>query len=321
MFSFCWLIKISDLDFCSLIPLFNLLPDEEKIQCEKFVRPIDKIRACISRILQRIICCVATGKKILSEISIKRSKFGKPELVNENNDSNDSNDTSGQCNFNVSHHGDWLMIFANIDFSSPPFPLIGCDIVRVDFRSDSGVSVAEYLNSFSDILSAEEKNFLDKIISPTEKLEAFYEFWSIKEAAVKAIGLGLSFDLKFVDCSSVGKIRWKSETEWKNFDWKIKTFQIDQKHKAAIVKASDKFVDNINNNNSNTDTEQRRKQNSVAWMRNAGKKFEMRETFLSSLSASSSSSPSPSPALSSEFWFSDSGDFPCVRLIDFGRFI
>lgn len=106
------------------------------------------------------------------ELNFGSNKFGKPELLGE---------AAGQISFNAAHtHGLTLCAVSAGQH-------IGID---VEFQTDS----AGMVDAADDYLSSEEAMVL-RSVPEEEKLSAFFRYWTLKEAYLKARGEGLSVAL------------------------------------------------------------------------------------------------------------------------------
>jgi 4'-phosphopantetheinyl transferase len=158
--------------------LRGILTDDELDRANRFSFEIDR---------QRFIAARATLRSILSRyITIYPShlrfyynQYGKPFLAPEF--------SAYLLNFNLSHSGSMVLYVITRNME------IGVDVERV--RSDF-----EYEEIAERFFSANEVAVLHTI--PTEKkLEAFYNYWTCKEAYIKAHGKGLSLPLDSFDVS------------------------------------------------------------------------------------------------------------------------
>ena len=158
--------------------LRGILTDDELDRANRFFFEIDR---------QRFIAARGTLRSILShyitifpgDLRFYYNQYGKPFLAPEFN--------SYLLKFNLSHSGSMALyaITRNME--------IGVDVERV--RSDF-----EYEEIAKRFFSANEVSILRTI--PTEKkLEAFYIYWTRKEAYIKAHGEGLSLPLDSFDVS------------------------------------------------------------------------------------------------------------------------
>jgi 4'-phosphopantetheinyl transferase len=105
-----------------------------------------------------------------NELAIEKNAFGKPFLCD-----------FPDWHFNLSHSGEKLLLA--ISYKNP----IGIDIEFIKNRSSINDVVKR---CFSEL---EQKYWFD--LPETEKLTAFYDFWTRKEAVVKGIGRGIALGL------------------------------------------------------------------------------------------------------------------------------
>jgi phosphopantetheinyl transferase len=117
----------------------------------------------------------------------------------------------GEWNYNVSHQGDLVAI---VSHGSRP---IGVDLVELNSRNHNvAKTINEYVRMFEMQLAKQEMdyilkcskqtfaenavhtdiNFPNSISEEDFKYQKFYIVWALKEAFSKALGFGLSFDLR-----------------------------------------------------------------------------------------------------------------------------
>lgn len=181
--------------------------EPERSRIYRFIHKRDIKFSIAGHLLAKLAIKELTGLE-WSEINFGRSKHGKPLLKSELNKS--------KIDFNISHSGDFVIV-AVIQYS-PEFDIqIGCDVMHVQGVSRCNDIQFETLNKeFMKIQSIiysqfgdNEKNWLMSQKDLKDKLLAFYRIWCLKESFIKAIGLGLYFDLKKIDFV----IRTKLDTE------------------------------------------------------------------------------------------------------------
>lgn len=138
----------------------NFISEKEKEKILKYTRYEDSLRSLYGKLIL---------KKILSldKVQLKYNKWGKPELTND----------SGTY-FNISHSGEWVAV----GISSKP---IGVDIQKVD-KID--LSIAERC------FSKNENEYI-LLLPLNERKDAFFKLWTLKEAFIKAKGMGLYMPL------------------------------------------------------------------------------------------------------------------------------
>jgi 4'-phosphopantetheinyl transferase len=91
---------------------------------------------------------------------------------------------------------------------------LGTDVMKIDVERtrasfpeecDENIYQKE-LNKHDRVITSKftniEKNYIYNKINPVEKLTAFYRLWCLKESYVKAVGIGIGFDLKRIECST-----------------------------------------------------------------------------------------------------------------------
>lgn len=170
-----WRAKVSE-NIKYLNSYWNFLSSDEQIKANSFYFAKDRNRYLVSRVILRKLLGNYLGNIQYNDILFEQTEYGKPYLANSVNINN--------IKFNLSHSGD-AVVYAftrNID--------IGIDI--------------EFINKdliIDDIIeqccSVQEKMKLQEL-SCNCKYDYFYKLWVMKESLVKAIGLGLSFDLREV---------------------------------------------------------------------------------------------------------------------------
>jgi len=122
------------------------------------------------------------------DIKFDRSSENKPIFVNP-----PANDNRYRCfNFNVSHHGDWVVLAAE------PSLLCGVDITKVEVTGRDQ-SIPNFFHNLRNCFTAYEWQVIRNASSESQQLERFFRFWALKEAWIKAIGCGLGFELERIE--------------------------------------------------------------------------------------------------------------------------
>jgi len=140
-----------------------------------------------------------------SQLEICHGQYGKPFL--------DPKCNSMTISFNVSHSSNIMLCAISSDRQ------IGIDIEYIS----PDIDVYELADRF---FSTQEAALL-KSLPAEERLESFYAFWTIKEAYLKAIGIGVANGLDSVDVpysvveSLVLGRKGKTETRWRNWWLKV----------------------------------------------------------------------------------------------------
>jgi 4'-phosphopantetheinyl transferase len=155
---------------------FQLLSDDERHRAEQFRFPVHRDRFVMARAsLRRIL---ATYFEIEpTQLAFRYSEYGKPSLVTPQTD----------IRFNVSRSHDKALIACSRGRE------IGVDTERICRDLD----VDDLAQRF---FSVAENDRLREV-PPNFRHLAFLRCWTCKEAFVKAVGMGLSFDLDKFDVS------------------------------------------------------------------------------------------------------------------------
>lgn len=117
--------------------------------------------------------CIAAGlliKRFFGNAEIKKNAYGKPFAE------------SGNC-FNISHSGNYILFaVSNCE--------VGCDIQLFGYVNSEKIGKAVFSDAEAKLLA-----------ESTDKLGAFFEFWTKKESLLKCIGEGFHRSAKSVDVS------------------------------------------------------------------------------------------------------------------------
>eukprot|EP00123_Amoebidium_parasiticum_P021666 comp7150_c0_seq1/m.2872 comp7150_c0_seq1/g.2872 ORF comp7150_c0_seq1/g.2872 comp7150_c0_seq1/m.2872 type:complete len:305 (-) comp7150_c0_seq1:432-1346(-) len=155
---------------------------EEKERISRFVYQKDARLALAGRLLLRR----AAGHRLgigWEDIALSRTKANKPYVANE------VDDEAKGYSFNVAHHGNFTVLAAEKGRD------VGVDVMTFD-PPDPPETVDSLLALMRPQLSDNE---WDEIYQSQSPLEHFYRIWTLKEAYIKAVGLGLQIDLGQLD--------------------------------------------------------------------------------------------------------------------------
>ncbi|KAI9288539.1 4'-phosphopantetheinyl transferase superfamily [Umbelopsis sp. AD052] len=212
------------------------LPVTERNRILRFRLKADQHRSLASQLLKRYL--FSKHMDIAWEdITFKESEYGKPSTTL---------DVGENVDFNVSHHGEWVVIGLCSNGT------IGVDVTRYETPHES---VDAFVDCFADQLAEDELVKLHSTKNESQKLQLFYEIWCLKESYIKALGVGLHKDLKFVNFLSsknAGKEGQNVVVQDLKEPENEKTFvfnlsYIDQEHPVAIctnakVQGSEKIL-------------------------------------------------------------------------------
>jgi len=169
----------------------RLLSPEDKEKVLKYRFYHDSVRSLLGRL--QILRLLAVVMKIdPSSISIEKTKKGKPYVANPEACPDPA---LRGMQFNISHHGDWVILAAESHFS------VGCDVMNIDRRRGGTETFFRHMKSnFSEGEWAEVQSEAGGVRG---KMTRFMRLWTLKEAYVKALGMGLSLEPKRVCFSSM----------------------------------------------------------------------------------------------------------------------
>jgi len=158
----------------SLKRLESTLSTDETQRAAHFHFPADSDRfiaahGCLRDVLRRYLHCEP------GHLQFSVNQYGKPELIHH------------KLEFNISHSGDFALVVVAQEHK------VGVDVERI--RSDM-----ELENIASRYFSQREVLEL-MALPPEQKVSAFFNCWTRKEAYIKAQGFGLSLPLESFDVS------------------------------------------------------------------------------------------------------------------------
>jgi len=184
---------------------WGILNEEEIKQYTSYVKYEDMMRGAIGRIAVKKISSSYLGKEI-KDIQIERGRFGKPYLYCSGN--------RLSINYNLSHSGEIVMLVFGRNVQ------VGVDVQVIK-------QIQEYQRLAENYFSPEEA----AVVIRQNNIESFFEYWTAKEAYVKAIGCGFYKDF---DSFSV-KIGGTSSERFGGQIWQICQITVDKCHKACLV--------------------------------------------------------------------------------------
>lgn len=154
-------IGIQEYDRCA-----SFISEERRTQNKRFIRKEDANRSLFAELLPRAMICRDLGVRN-RDIQFVKNKYGKPLLFGHED-----------FHFNISHSGTWVvMIWGHNN--------VGIDIEKIQ-KNDLGIARRFFAPlEYDDLL----------LQSETERMEYFYDLWTLKESYIKAIGTGLSTPL------------------------------------------------------------------------------------------------------------------------------
>jgi 4'-phosphopantetheinyl transferase len=161
----------------------HLAPDE-RMRAGGFRCESDRRRFIVCRGCLRLFCAAYLGKNP-SDIRFCRGRWGKPELP----------ETVSRVRFNVSHSGEVALLAFALDRH------VGVDVetraMDLDFASLAGAYFSK----------AERAAIV--ALPPESRGDLFFDFWTCKEASIKADGRGLSVPLDQFSVAPSQDSRWR----------------------------------------------------------------------------------------------------------------
>lgn len=155
---------------------------EEKTRIGKFYYKKDAKSSMIGRCMLRKVI-TETLEVPWDSFTLTRTEKEKPVLK-------DLSLSKSLC-FNVAHQGDYTVLAAEMDMQC------GVDVMKVE--RPRAQSVPEYFRLMKRQFTTQEWQTIKTPDSEYEQLQLFYRFWCLKESYIKAIGIGLGFDLTRID--------------------------------------------------------------------------------------------------------------------------
>jgi 4'-phosphopantetheinyl transferase len=150
-----------------------LLTETEKSQARRFHFPADQHRYLVTRVLLRTVLS-RYAPVSPAQWRFSCNAYGKPAVANDGGQ-------AARIAFNLSHSGQLVVLCVSCDHA------LGIDTECLSGRPPSMDTVARYF-------CAEEALALAAI--PTHlRAERFYRYWTLKEAYIKARGMGMSIPL------------------------------------------------------------------------------------------------------------------------------
>lgn len=150
--------------------LRKMLSEDEICRAFKYHFDSDRERYIIRRGMLRVILSHYLYEDA-HKIMFAYNSFGKPEISESLN--------PYQIKFNLSHSGDFIVFAITSDQN------VGIDVEYIRPIDD----MTSIINRF--FTSTEKMTF--RTMPDSRKVEAFYKWWTQKEAVMKAIGTGISF--------------------------------------------------------------------------------------------------------------------------------
>ncbi|XP_017671438.1 PREDICTED: L-aminoadipate-semialdehyde dehydrogenase-phosphopantetheinyl transferase [Lepidothrix coronata] len=162
----------------------QLVQPEEKDRIGQFVFARDAKAALAGRLLMRKL--IAEKMCIpWNEVHLQRTSKGKPFLANTVVSINSN------YNFNISHQGDYAVLAAEPELQ------VGIDIMKTNLPGSS--SVPNFFHIMKRQFTETEWDVIKSMSNEWMQLDMFYRHWALKESFLKAIGVGIGFNLQRIE--------------------------------------------------------------------------------------------------------------------------
>ncbi len=171
-------------------------------------------------LLGRLLCTYAIIKNFgysSNEIKFTENAYGKPFVSGDNS-----------IYFNVSHSGDWVVCVINTSVA-------GIDVQEIKPMK----------NSISERFFTKEENDYLLSLKENNQLHGFYDIWSLKEAYIKALGVGLSMPLnEFTIVKSMNDIKVKGT---RDTEFYFRQYNMGEEYKLSVCSKENNFCPVIKN--------------------------------------------------------------------------
>lgn len=176
---------------------------ETKSRIQRLHRCQDRRRSLAGHVLARTMIAAQIGIPV-EEIRVNYDRFGKPELLSLN------------VFYNLAHCGD----------------RVACALGSVRLGID--LEQIRNLHSFEEIckkvLTPREQRAIE---SAEDRLERFFEFWTLKESYVKATGRGLSHPLASFELERTA-VGWSVRDRSSDYSWSLSTHRLRDGYWIAV---------------------------------------------------------------------------------------
>ncbi len=198
--------------------LWDLLSVAERDRARRFARRDDAARYIVghARLRQWLGRRLRIAPRALR---FTQNAYGKPML----------DGLPSPPHFNLSHSGDWVLLA--IDEHGP----IGVDVETIRPNMSQ-------IDDFRSVLAPEEQHWLDRL-PPGPRAQAFARTWVRKEAYIKAIGEGMSRDLKSIaivdGADGHASLLYDENPAPAGCAWHLADVKIDAAHTACLASRGD----------------------------------------------------------------------------------
>lgn len=201
-----WLLDTRTIDAALYSEAERLMSEDEKASAARRLR--GKQEYIASRWLVRRVLSLSTGTAA-SRIQCRRSEKGKPSLDG--------------VEFNLSHSGPYAVLAVH---ASAP---VGIDVETINTRR-TPLDIASHYFHESEVATLQT-------LSPDDQVTFFYQRWTLKEAMLKALGVGISAGLDQVvfDGNPLRVTFGAALSEHSSKTWHCHTWALDDHHICSLA--------------------------------------------------------------------------------------
>ncbi|KAF9159038.1 hypothetical protein BGX20_003135, partial [Mortierella sp. AD010] len=243
------LLTDDDNDREKIVPVSNLLNYLPKSESDVLlqIRLEDDMRRALVARLMLFAFFTAYHKCQWEDLTFDNSESAKPVLL--------SPEHLVNVSFNISHHGDWVILVGETETCAESPVLLGVDVM--DFQEPHlGESFESFSSCIHDQFTSKEMSFMaeapEESSSPSNdrQLKRFYRLWCLKESIIKALDAPSDFDLKSIEFtiqdeeetekpihSTVIEVH-ESKPELPEEGWSFEEALLDENHCYAIAAQS-----------------------------------------------------------------------------------
>lgn len=162
----------------------SLIQEDELDRIRRFVFARDSKASIVGRLLMRRMAVETLELPPFASRLFGRTDRGKPYLTVDG----DRHPSVALASFNVSHQGSYCVLAAETDRP------VGVDVTRMVY--EGGKPVPQFFELMTRQFSPREWKAIREPSTETDRVRRFYRHWALKESYVKALGVGIGFDLR-----------------------------------------------------------------------------------------------------------------------------
>lgn len=217
-----WQLEQADFELSSLqSECLAWLTESEIKRFQRYQFDRHRKQLLLGRVLMRVALSSYVNKIAPASWNFIYNKYGKPAISEEQN--------PASLHFNLSHSAEKVVLAVS------RFPDIGVDI---EYATKARRIKAIARRYFSD------KELAEMLILPEDQQQSrFYELWTLKEAYIKACGMGLEIPLQHFSYGFVGRDRLTVEFDERRNDeetaWQLWQLSAGSDFKLAVAAKAD----------------------------------------------------------------------------------